>query len=149
MNAITVEVSFCAGHRLCKDYRGKCNNLHGHNYKVNATIAGRLNQNGMVVDFGQLKRMLKAWIDTNWDHGFLFYKYDPVVELLHNFLLPEDIVQKCYFFDDNPTAEVMARYLHTEVLPEIIRSLGGPQESVYVVGVSVEETPGCLALSRY
>ncbi len=94
MFEVCVEQSFAAGHAL-RGYRGKCENVHGHNYRVRVTIEGeRLNSIGLLVDFVEIKRLMKAAIDY-LDHRFI------------NDLPP--------FTDWNPTAENMARYFYEEI----------------------------------
>ncbi|MDE6719341.1 MAG: 6-carboxytetrahydropterin synthase, partial [Treponemataceae bacterium] len=59
MYEVRVETDFSAAHFL-RDYNGKCENLHGHNYKVFAHVRGKnLNEGGMLLDFSKLKSALK------------------------------------------------------------------------------------------
>ena len=59
MYEVRVEADFAAAHFL-KDYHGKCENLHGHNYKVYAHVRGdRLDEGGMLLDFTELKSSLR------------------------------------------------------------------------------------------
>ena len=94
MFEVSVEQSFAAAHAL-RGYKGKCENVHGHNYHVRVTIEGeRLNSLGLLVDFVEIKRLMGGAIEY-LDHGFL------------NDLPP---------FDEwNPTAENMARYFYEEI----------------------------------
>ena len=63
MYEVTVEDSFAAGHYL-RNYRGKCENPHGHNYKVRITLQGReLDQAGLLLDFKELKMVMKPVIE--------------------------------------------------------------------------------------
>jgi len=90
MFEVSVEHSFAAGHAL-RGYRGKCENVHGHNYKVRVVVRGeKLDSVGMLVDFVELKRLLRA-VSEPMDHVFL------------NDLPPFDEL--------NPTAENMAWYI--------------------------------------
>jgi 6-pyruvoyltetrahydropterin/6-carboxytetrahydropterin synthase len=60
MFEVTVEHTFAAAHYL-RDYKGKCERLHGHNYRVMVTLRGKeLDKAGMLVDFTEMKRALKA-----------------------------------------------------------------------------------------
>ena len=60
MFEVRVEADFAAAHFL-RDYNGKCENLHGHNYKVFAHVKGsQLNEGGMLMDFSKLKNALRA-----------------------------------------------------------------------------------------
>ncbi len=70
MFELRVEHSFPAGHAL-RGYEGKCANIHGHNYRVQAVVRGpKLNEIGLLMDFGDLKKALRA-ICEEMDHQFL------------------------------------------------------------------------------
>jgi len=70
MFEISVEHGFAAGHAL-REYKGKCENVHGHNYKVRVTLAGdKLNSAGLLMDFVDLRAELKGLIEK-LDHRFL------------------------------------------------------------------------------
>jgi 6-pyruvoyltetrahydropterin/6-carboxytetrahydropterin synthase len=90
MFEVSVEHTFAAGHAL-RNYRGKCENVHGHNYRVRVLVRGeKLDHVGMLADFVELKRLLRA-ISEPMDHVFL------------NDMPP--------FNELNPTAENMAWYI--------------------------------------
>ena len=94
MFEVAVERTFAAGHAL-RNYKGKCENVHGHNYRVRITIAGeRLNSIGLLVDFLDLKRVMDEVIEY-LDHRFI------------NDLPPFDTL--------NPSAENMAKYFYDRV----------------------------------
>ena len=71
MFEVAIEHSFAAGHAL-RHYKGKCENVHGHNYKVQVVIRGENvdRKTGMLADFVELKRLLRA-ISEPLDHVFL------------------------------------------------------------------------------
>jgi len=70
MYLVRVEADFAAAHFL-KHYHGKCENLHGHNYKVRVWARGEsLDQGGMLLDFGELKSALRAVLGR-FDHSLL------------------------------------------------------------------------------
>ncbi|HVW86153.1 MAG TPA: 6-carboxytetrahydropterin synthase QueD [Bryobacteraceae bacterium] len=70
MFEVSVEHTFAAGHAL-RNYRGKCENVHGHNYRVQVTLRGeKLDQTGMLADFVEIKRLLRA-VSEPLDHVFL------------------------------------------------------------------------------
>ena len=97
---LQVEDAFASAHQL-RGYKGKCENLHGHNWRVRVKVKGKtLDPLGMLVDFGILKGMVKSCMDR-LDHRFL------------NETPPFDAM--------NPTSENLAKYLFAEVnalLPE-------------------------------
>ena len=70
MFEISVDYTFAAGHAL-RNYKGKCENVHGHNYKVRVTLAGdKLNGDGLLMDFVELRAELKRLVEK-LDHHFL------------------------------------------------------------------------------
>ena len=94
---ITVEDKFSSAHQL-REYKGKCENLHGHNWKVKVTVKGEeLDQAGMLLDFGILKKHLKEILDY-LDHQFLnqlspFDKLNPSAENI-SFYIFEKICER-------------------------------------------------------
>ena len=93
MYEVTVEAGFSSGHYL-RNYQGKCENPHGHNYKVRVTLRGReLDATGLLLDFKLLKQVLRPVIDRI-DHQML------------NDLAP--------FTELNPSAENLARYFYDQ-----------------------------------
>ena len=96
MFEVTVEQTFAAGHAL-RNYKGKCENVHGHNFKVQVTIEGqRLDESGMLVDFIDVKNVMRKVIDR-LDHQFL------------NEIPPFDVL--------NPSAENIAEYFYQQMSP--------------------------------
>jgi 6-pyruvoyltetrahydropterin/6-carboxytetrahydropterin synthase len=93
MYEVTVEDSFAAGHYL-RNYRGKCENPHGHNYKVQITLQGReLDHAGLLLDFKELKLVMKPVIDR-LDHRMIndvapFTTLNPSAENLAKFFFDE------------------------------------------------------------
>jgi len=70
MFEVTVEDSFAAGHYL-RNYKGKCENPHGHNYKIRVTLAGaELDKAGLLLDFKDLREVMKHVIDR-LDHQMI------------------------------------------------------------------------------
>jgi 6-pyruvoyltetrahydropterin/6-carboxytetrahydropterin synthase len=106
---ITTRLEFDAGHRI-PDHKSQCRNLHGHRYALEITLSGdiinqeKTSENGMVMDFSDVKRIARDSVVDVWDHAFLVYKND--VGVL-NFLksLPN---HKTVIFPSVPTAENMA-----------------------------------------
>src|SRR6202035_1682095 len=70
MFEISVDQTFAAAHAL-RNYKGKCENVHGHNFRVQVTIEGeRLDDTGLLVDFIDVKNQMRAVIER-LDHQFL------------------------------------------------------------------------------
>jgi len=68
MYYVTKEFKFCAAHKL-REYEGACKRMHGHNYKVHVTLRGiDLDKAGMLLDFGDLKRICQKEIVDRYDH---------------------------------------------------------------------------------
>jgi 6-pyruvoyltetrahydropterin/6-carboxytetrahydropterin synthase len=104
MYEVTVEAGFSSGHYL-RNYRGKCENPHGHNYKVRVTLQGReLDATGLLVDFKQLKLVMRPVIDR-LDHQMM------------NDLEP--------FTEQNPSAENLARYFYDETNRQVAEMTQG------------------------
>lgn len=68
--AVTKEFSFDAAHHL-HAYDGKCMNLHGHTYRLVITVSGFVDETGLVIDFGDLKRIYQEAIEERLDHKYL------------------------------------------------------------------------------
>ena len=83
---ITKQFSFETGHALY-GYDGKCKNVHGHSYKLSVTVIGNPITDtshvkwGMVIDFGDLKKIVKEDIEDVFDHATVFNKNTPHLEL--------------------------------------------------------------------
>jgi 6-pyruvoyltetrahydropterin/6-carboxytetrahydropterin synthase len=132
MFSVSREIDFCYGHRLLH-YSGKCRHLHGHNGRAIITIeASGLDQQGMVLDFTNIKRMIQEWIDDNLDHRMILHRDDPVVPLL------QQQGEPLFLIDVNPTAENIAK-----LICDVAIGQGLP-----VVEVRLWETPRCYATYR-
>ncbi|MEW5974673.1 MAG: 6-carboxytetrahydropterin synthase QueD [Acidobacteriota bacterium] len=102
---MTKEIHFCYGHRLL-DYEGKCRHLHGHNGKVEIEVsANSLDHRGMVIDFGDISKVVKTWIDQELDHKMLLCRRDPMLEVL------QEAGEPCFVMAENPTAENIAKLI--------------------------------------
>ncbi|MDW5289559.1 6-carboxytetrahydropterin synthase [Formosa sp. PL04] len=106
---ITKQFTFETGHALY-GYDGKCKNVHGHSYKLSVTVIGKPitdNNNvkyGMVIDFGDLKRIVKREIVDVFDHATVFNKNTPHVELAREL---EQRDHNVLLVDYQPTSEMM------------------------------------------
>ena len=122
---ITKQFSFETGHALY-GYDGKCRNVHGHSYKLYVTVIGKPitdNKNvkyGMVIDFGDLKKIVKTKIVDVFDHATVFNKNTPHVELAHEL---EKREHRVLLVDYQPTSEMMlldfANIIKAELPPHI------------------------------
>lgn len=104
MYEVTVQDTFSSGHYL-RDYYGKCENPHGHNYRVLITLVGEhLESNGLLLDFKLLKRILQPTIHY-LDHNMI------------NDLEPFTIL--------NPSAENIAKYFFDRTSAQLLEMTGG------------------------
>jgi len=127
----------CAGHSVW-GHEGKCAHLHGHNYKFHLVCAAHtLDHIGRVLDFSQIKTLLCAWLEENWDHKFLLWEQDPRLRALM------EIDRTVVAVPFNPTAENMARHLVCCVGPMQLFGTG-----VQLVETIIEETGKCRASYR-
>jgi 6-pyruvoyltetrahydropterin/6-carboxytetrahydropterin synthase len=114
MHSIKIETSFSAAHNL-RQYKGKCEALHGHNWKVEAVLASEtLNKGGMVMDFHDVKKIVKS-ILAPFDHAYLNK-------------LP-------YFKKVNPTSEHISAYIYRSLKKKL------PQ----LTSVTIWENTSCSA----
>ena len=106
---ITKQFSFETGHALY-GYDGKCKNVHGHSYRLDVTVIGTpISDNtnvkfGMVIDFGDLKKIVKDEIVDVFDHATVFNKNTPHVELAREL---ESRGHNVLLVDYQPTSEMM------------------------------------------
>ncbi|MDR1099615.1 MAG: 6-carboxytetrahydropterin synthase QueD [Treponema sp.] len=120
MYTVRVEADFAAAHFL-SHYRGKCENLHGHNYRVRLWVRGKeLDPGGMLVDFGALKEILRH-ITGELDHSNL---------------------NERLCFQNDPSAERIARYIFDKALS---RFQAQGIDPALLQAVEVFETPGSMA----
>lgn len=105
MLELTTYTELEIAHRLLTSYAQKCRHLHGHRYQVEITVASPrgLNKDGMIVDFKQLKEVVKEVLDDKWDHGACFNKVDRISE----FMLKDAERERLHLIDANPTLEWM------------------------------------------
>ena len=116
MFEVTVEDTFAAGHYL-RNYKGKCENPHGHNYKIRVTLAGKeLDKAGLLLDFKELREVMKHTIER-LDHQMI------------NEVEPFKVL--------NPSAENLAKYFYDEATGKLNNVTSG---RVKVKNVTVFET---------
>ena len=129
MFRVTRQIDFCYGHRLL-NYDGKCRYLHGHNGRAEIVIeAETLDHRGMVLDFSDIKRVVRAWIDQTLDHRMLLRRDDPAVTLL------QGVGEPVFLMDENPTAENIAKLIF-----DFTANAGFP-----IIEARLWETPNCFA----
>ncbi len=124
MYEVRVVADFAAAHFL-KDYHGKCENLHGHNYKVYAHVRGaNLDEGGMLLDFTQLKKVLRE-VCGLMDHTNL---------------------NDMDYFKQNPSAERIATFIYEKIVESIPQiKFTGNKKQTHLFAVDVFETEGSRA----
>jgi 6-pyruvoyltetrahydropterin/6-carboxytetrahydropterin synthase len=112
---IQIEIPFRAGHRLIEPYAGKCNNVHGEGYTAIIELQSeKLDQNGMVLDFGEIKGKIREWIMEHWDHTYICHHQDKIGTILDKELM------RVFRMQSNPTAENMAQFLYEWISDNLI-----------------------------
>lgn len=159
----------CAGHRVV-GHESKCRHLHGHNYVFHFHVAPKmkcipraeyekphptLDQVGRVIDFSVVKTTLCQWLEDNWDHKFLHWEKDPLINGLKGLLNDladnwDDIStyvgaeEHAHFFNSmvslpfNPTAENLAACMVDVIGPQLLDPYG-----VELIECKIEETSKC------
>lgn len=162
----------CAGHRVV-GHESKCRMLHGHNYKFHFKVVpkpereavhvdgsvyvageiiseGSLDAVGRVIDFSVVKSTLCEWLEKNWDHKFLHWEKDTLIQGLKDFAGEdekedyldlddnEDFINSLVALPFNPTAENLAAYMVDVVGPMLLDEHG-----VELVQCAIEETSKC------
>ncbi len=143
MLTITRKLEFDAGHRI-PDHKSQCRNLHGHRYTLELTLTGEVidvegnSDNGMIMDFSDVKTLAKEHLIDVWDHAFLVYeKDDKVREFLAS--LPG---HKTVVIDRIPTVENLARTAF-DILNAVFRDRYGT--GLRLQKLVLHETPNCWA----
>lgn len=144
MNRITLTKRFTTetSHRL-KDYNGDCRNFHGHSYKWEVTVMGRVGEDGMVMDFKALNGLCGMCIRDFFDHAIVLDKEDFFCKVL----IGMKGVQRIREFDGPPTAENMLFFS----LAQLVKELRSNQRARNVthIRVRVWETRDSYATSEW
>ena len=137
---ITKQFTFETGHALY-GYDGKCKNVHGHSYKLSVTVIGSPITDtsnvkyGMVIDFGDLKKIVKEDIVDVFDHATVFNKNTPHVELAQEL---KNRGHHVILVDYQPTSEMMV----IDFAKKIQRRL---PESIKLHAIKLQETDTSFA----
>jgi 6-pyruvoyltetrahydropterin/6-carboxytetrahydropterin synthase len=140
---ITRRLEFDAGHRI-PNHGGQCRHIHGHRYVLEVTLLGNVlnhqghGDDGMVLDFGDIKTIANEYIVERWDHAFLVAKEDQtLVQFLAN--IPN---HKTIVLDTIPTVENLAQTAFTILSPIFKERFGGRLD---LSRLRLYETPNCWA----
>ena len=132
---------FDTGHALA-GYDGKCRNVHGHSYRLEVTVIGEPIQDvenpkfGMVIDFGDLKEIVKKHVIDDYDHALVLNKHtsykeigDFLIERGHHILL----------VDFQPTGEMMIQDMARRIIPHLPANVELFKLKLYETGTSFAE----------
>lgn len=143
MLTITRKLEFDAGHRI-PDHASQCRNLHGHRYTLLITLTGELVQkdgesdNGMIMDFGDIKALANLHLVNKWDHAFIVYENDSMVRAFLE-SLPD---HKTVVIDRVPTVENLTKAAF-DILKDVYQDRFG--RHLALTKVTLYETPNCWA----
>lgn len=141
--SITRRLEFDAGHRLAT-HQGQCRNVHGHRYAIEITLSGDLvneqgaADDGMVMDFADIKTVAREKLVDLWDHAFLVHRGDKVMV---DFLAAIQ-GHKTVVLDVVPTAENLAAVAFV-ILKDAYHDRFG--HTLTLLRVRLYETPNCWA----
>lgn len=157
---ITKRIGIDMGHRV-PNHQSKCRHFHGHRYSIEVGVDDKIistpgtPDEGMVIDFGDLKQIMMEEIDAKFDHGFCMWKndmYAPVFQELkdgYNFEfqdgrewrteVTDKPFQKIIFVDFIPTAENLAKHWYELIKPKLA------ERKIKIKHVKVWETPTSTA----
>lgn len=138
--AVLIRHNFEMAHRL-PVLPGKCMNLHGHGWWAEITVEGPMDSNGVIVEYGRLKKSVREWIDAYLDHGTALGIDDPLIKALDE----DPYHSKTFVFgaDEDypefpwPTVEAIAHLLAETTQNLIDKTVG---LSGLVTRVKVDET---------
>jgi len=132
MYRVIKKLDFCYGHRLL-DYEGKCAHPHGHNGIVEIEFTREsLDSRGMVIDFVDIKKEVKQFLDEELDHKMLLRTDDPLIPILR------EMQEPVFEMKVNPTAENIAKVIFDYTL----------DKGLPVTAVRLWETPSSFAEVR-
>ena len=137
---VTKKFSFETGHALY-GYDGKCRNVHGHSYKLSVTVIGSPIsdtshvKHGMVIDFGDLKKIVKEEIVDVFDHATVFNKNTPLVELAKEL---SDRGHNVLLVNYQPTSEMMVVDFAEKITDRL-------PASIKLHSLRLQETDSCYA----
>lgn len=141
--SITRRLEFDAGHRL-PNHESRCRNIHGHRYAIEITLTAAViheegaADDGMVMDFSDVKKIAQEKLVDAWDHAFLAYRGDrTMVDFLGT--LPD---HKTVILDQVPTAENLVQIAFSILKDAYYDRFG---HALRLTHVRLYETPNCWA----
>lgn len=138
MYRIELRHNFETAHRLSTpNSPTKCQSIHGHSWWVTVELEGtRVDDDGILVEFGAFKKALRSWLDGQVDHALLLREGDPVAAALRAVVPEMRIVE----LPQNPTTEVIAAWIFHRAVELLHHELGIAPEHAWVRAVHIQET---------
>jgi 6-pyruvoyltetrahydropterin/6-carboxytetrahydropterin synthase len=128
MTTVEFKRVFSAAHRLPND-PSKCNNIHGHNYRIRVRIdADKYGPEKMVIAFDKVKEII-----DHYDHALILAEHDPILEMMGK-------ITRVVVVPGDPTTEFMADYLAEEILEMILEQPTRKQPTHVKVTIVLSET---------
>ncbi len=136
MYSIQIQHNIESAHRFFQTHASqKCRSIHGHRWIITLTLGTlALNEQGMVLEFSELKTIWRTWLDTHLDHALLLNSADPMVAAVQTV----EPSARLFLMATDPTTEHLAHLLHDQA--QIVIAKLDPKGSVKVQCVRVEET---------
>ena len=140
---ITKYIEIDMGHRV-PNHKSKCRNFHGHRYRIEVGVDDKIittpgsSDEGMVIDFSDLKQIMMEEIDEKFDHGFAIYEKDMFANDFLKYV--KGFGQKIIFTPFIPTAENLAKHWYDLIKPKL------EERKIKIKYVKVWETPTSTAL---
>lgn len=144
---ITKEIEIDMAHRVL-NHKSKCKNLHGHRYKIEVGVDDKVidtqgvSDEGMVIDFSDLKQIMMTEIDGVYDHNAVFYKLDPILNYLEVYQNVDNQPKKIIQSDFIPTAENLAKHWYEIIKPKL------QEKGIKIAHVKIWETPTSTAIYK-
>lgn len=131
----TRRFEFDSAHRII-GHNSKCRFLHGHRYALELTVVSqRLDNLGMVADFGELKSIVLPWLEENLDHNIILWSEDKEL----GEMIEKQLQQKIYYLPFNPTVENIALHLKQDIFPRLFKG-----KNFQVSKIRLFETVNCF-----
>lgn len=142
---ITKEIEIDMAHRV-PNHKSKCQNLHGHRYKIEVGVDDKLvdvegaSDEGMVIDFSDLKQIMMEELDEKFDHNSIFYEKDPIKKQIQEITTHQNKIP--YFVSFIPTAENLAQFWYSLIEPRL------RERGIKIHHLKVWETPTSSAIYK-
>lgn len=120
------------------DHPGACRNLHGHSYEMHVMVtAPQLNSQGMIIDFGHIKRLVNEHIVDTYDHALVLKQGTPLAQIIHGY------DGQLIWMDCEPTAENLVQSF-ADTLQPLFEAM-----QVTLSQIKLYETPTSYALWQH